>query len=333
MPIRTHDVLRHYRSLYRALAPDTDSVLLAKDIWEAWEQSGIAPPDVDAIAKNHMQHENGFFYDIVRVAEKMEHRPLNIHYCAFCLDQYNFYAFSTDDGYIVLIDDNFFQLLFFLSMLLVFDAQGLIEEAERAEAQALTGRIIWNNYFMRQRFDFSQDEFIPRLFRRDYELTEFANYFFHALKAFIIAHEIGHHVLGHTSGQMLRVFSMQGHQQAIEVDERQITDEYAADHYGYRLFDLLSNTVDESIYYAYCKYKFPFAPLLLFNLFAKLDDITATVRGEFINYRTHPAPAQRIAALELAYSIDKADPLYVAMQESLERLFSGEEVKKYVGHE
>lgn len=328
MAVQTKDVLRHYQSLYQALAPDTDSVILAKDIWEAWEQSGISPPDIDDIAKNHIQHENGFFYDIVKVAERMEGRPLQIHYCAFCLDQYNFYALSADDGYIVLIDDNFFQLLFFLCNLLIFDAQGMLEEEERTDAKALAGHLIWNNYFQRRRFDFSRHPFIPSLFRRDYELTEFANYFFHSLKAFIISHEIGHHILGHTRGKVKRVFGMQGRKKSIVVDARQIADEYAADDYGYRLFDRISNTVDESVYYAYCKYKFNFAPLFLFDLFAKLDEISAGVSGEIITYTTHPAPAKRIAALIKKHPIDADDPLYQALKTSMDWLFSDDETIK-----
>ena len=59
-----------------------------------------------------VEFENGFFYDIVTIAERMEGHDLSIHYCAFCLDDYNFYAFSAEDGYIVLVDDYFLQFFF-----------------------------------------------------------------------------------------------------------------------------------------------------------------------------------------------------------------------------
>jgi hypothetical protein len=313
----TEDTIRVYRKIYEILAPDGDSVSLAKDVWEEWEKAGTPPPDVDEIALNHAKHENGFFYDIVTIAERVEQRPLGIHYCAFCVDDYNFKAVSTADGYIVLVDDIFFQLLFFVITILMFDANGLIEEDELPAVKRLLKDMITSNYFNNRRYDFSQDTVIPNLLKKDYEVTEFANYFFHSVKAYIIAHEIGHHVLGHTSAPVTKTYNMNGQRLEVEVDSRSVQQEFEADNYGYKLFTEVSNTVDESISYAYCKFKFDFAPLFLFGLFNQLEKITEAYTGTVNTYATYPSPQARIDALNRSFSINNEDPIYRALLESL----------------
>ena len=310
-------VITAYQKQYRVLAPDDDSVQLTKAVWSHWEKAGVTPPDIDAIAQEHSRFENGFFYDIVSVAERLAGKELPIQYCAFCLDSYNFYAFSADDGYIILVDDSFFQLLFFLSNILIFQAQGLIQPAEEEAIRQLTTEVITNNYFNRRQFDFTQDSLFSSLLKRDYELTEFANYFFHALKVFIISHEIGHHILGHTIAKVKRVFGSNDTFEAIYVDERSIACEYEADKYGYQLFHEVSTTVDASISYAYCQYKFEFAPLFLFDLFAYLDNLKTVSLSKAVTYKTHPAPQKRIASLQKAFPIDNEDPLYLSLKESM----------------
>lgn len=313
------DVIVHFEQLYTLFAPDEDSVTVARELWQEWEKTGNTPPAINEIARDYAKHENGFFYELVKVAEKMEHADLNIHCCQFPMDHYNAYAFSAKDGYIILVDVIFLQILFFLCNILVFDAMGAITDPEeRAQAKQFVAEIIHVNYFKRQRVDFSQQSIHHRLLGRNYELTEFSNYVFHSLKAFIIAHEIGHHVLKHTRGVTTRIFAANGNSVAVEVDERAIACEFEADSYGYKLFDVLSNTNDDSVYYAWCKYKFNFAPVFLFDLFGYLDRMQEQVKHETVLCHAHPPPAERIKALQVQYPIDDKEPLYVALKESLE---------------
>lgn len=314
------ETVERYKKLYNILSPDNDSVSLTKELWKQWEQSGEAPPDINDIARNYAKFENGFFYDIVTIAERIEKQKLNIHYCSICLDKYNFYAFSAEDGYIVLADDYFLQLLFVLTVILIFDANGLVEEEERQEIRKTARQIIVNNYFHRQRFEFNEQSIIHTLLKRDFEIAEFANYFFNSLKLFIFSHEIGHHVLKHTSGSIKRSFGITGNTMTIDVDRRSIDAEFNADAYGYKLFWEVSNTVDENIYYAFCKYKFNFAPIFLFKLFEKLDHLSIKEKNEAIAYKTHPPPAERIQALIKQYQIDEEDPLYKELISSLDFL-------------
>lgn len=288
------DIIRHFSKEYKTIAPDEDSVAVTRDLWEDWQRSGITPPDIEGIAGEYSRHENGFFYELVQLAEKKAGEKLNIHFCQFTLDRYNAYAFTASDGYIVLIDDVFFQVLYFLCNILVFDAMGVLTNpVEKEQAKEFIQRIIRVNYLNRKRIDFSSEQQIISMLKKDYELTEFANYFFHAAKAFIIAHEIGHHVLGHTAGTIRRVFTARNTTIEADVDIRALNMEYEADSYGYQLFDTLSQTVDNSVYYAYCKYKFPFAPILLFGLFAKLDQAEEKEKKVSFAYNEHPHPHDR----------------------------------------
>jgi hypothetical protein len=307
-----------FQRKHKILTPDADSVAIARELWLEWEKTGNAPPDINNIAKDYAKHENGFFYELVKLAEKIENAPLNIHYCQFTLDRYNAYACSAKDGYIILIDDVYFQILYFLCNIFVFDAMDIVREDEKEQVKTFVEEIIRVNYFNRQRVDFSRQGIHHVLLKRDYELAEFANYFFHALKAFIISHEIGHHVLKHTSGTVTKVFAVNNNSVTVEVDERKLANEFEADSYGYKLFDVLSNTNDDSVYYAWCKYKFSFAPVFLFRLFNSLDRIYEKVKNKPIVYAEHPHPVERIRSLEDKYSIETNDPLYLALNESLQ---------------
>ncbi|AXY72743.1 hypothetical protein D3H65_01600 [Paraflavitalea soli] len=312
------EVVTQFQRLYKILAPDVDSVAIARDLWLEWEKTGNTPPNINEIAKDYAQHENGFFYELVRLAEKMHQGNLPIQYCQFTLDRYNAYAITTKDCYIVLIDDVFFQLLYFICNILVFDAAGGIEDpAEKEQAKKFIAEIMQVNYFSRKRIDFSEEGIQHVLLKRDYELAEFANYFFHACKAFIIAHEIGHHVLGHARGTTKRVFALHTKEVTVEVDERAIADEYEADHYGYKLFGVLSNTNDDTVYYAWCKFKFNFAPAFLFDLFNAFDRLQEKRANKVIEYTGHPHPVSRQQALQEQFSIEMNDPLYLSLKESL----------------
>jgi hypothetical protein len=312
------EVIAEFRKRFEAIAPGTDSITVARDLWESWEKSGVTPPDLNTIAADYAKHENGFFYEIVRLAERTGGKQLNIHLCQFSLDQYNAYAFTASDGYIVLADDVLFQILYFLCNIIVFDAMGLIkEEEERAALKTLAARIIHTNYLSRERIDFSKEPLLHDLLKKDYEIAEFANYFFSAFKAFIIAHEIGHHILGHTTGSTRKIFSVMNKTVEAEVDLRSLSMEYDADSYGYNLFHTLCHTTDDSVYYAFCKYRFVFAPFLLFQLFDRLDRLVEQQENSTITYTDHPHPLDRAAALEKQFVTDLQDDLYLSFKKSI----------------
>lgn len=314
--LTTQVLVSRYQQIYNVLAPDSDSVAMTKQVWEQWEKAGLTRPDIDQIARDHKKHELGLFYDIVKAAEGLQEQPLNISYVAFCLDRYNFYALTTEDGYIVLVDESFFQLLFFFTYILMLHAQGIIKQHEMSSVSQLCRDVVKNNYFQRKQFDFAQAPIFYDLLGRHYETSEVAGYLFQALKIFILAHEIGHHVLGHTQGNITCNFGLEK-SQSVAVDSRRIASEFEADHYAHRLLSKINATVDGSLPYALCHYCFDFAPLLLFDIFRLLDELHA---GRSIKEQnpTHPPSDQRWAALQSNFSIPQDDPLYLALTESID---------------
>lgn len=314
------DIIAYYNSVYRILRPDQHAVSLTKNIWGKWEKSGEIPPDIESIAVDNAKFDSGLFYDIVTIAERLEQKELNVHYCPFCLDSYNFYAFSAADGYIVLVDDYFFQMLFFLSLLFIYDSVGGLSKSEKSEVKTVVNEIVLNNYFKRKRFDFEKQGLIVKLLERDLEISEFVNYFYNCLKIFILSHEIGHHVLGHTNGKITRTFGIIENSSTIEVDSRDIANEFDADKYGFKLFDKIIKTVDEKIYYAFCKYQFDYAPLFLFDLFEKLDNLSESIDSKTVSYETHPHPHERKKALMKSYKIDNKAPLYLDLKKSIAQI-------------
>jgi hypothetical protein len=312
------EVLAFFQEQYHTITPDEFSISITQDMWQEWSKSGVTPPNINAIAADYAKHENGFFYEIAAIAQKMEGKNFNMHFCQFSLDRYNAYAFSAKDGYIVLADYILFQILFFLCVVLVFDHFGRIEsDKERADIKNFMDKIITVNYLKRQRVDFSESDIHLTLMKRDYKMLEAANYLFTCLKAFIIAHELGHHVLGHTTGHINKVFAANGKSVTVPVDERLLNCEWEADAYGYKLFKELLNTNDESVYYAFCMYKFEFAPMLLFDIFQCLDAVQEKERNTKITYTDHPHPVDSIKALINNYGANPDDPLYIGFKKSL----------------
>ncbi len=196
-------------------------------------------------------------------------------------------------------------MLFFLTIIFIYDANNLINENEKDNAISFINSII-DNYFQYKAFDLSKD-ITPLLLKRDYKIAEFANYFFQSLKIFMIAHEISHHVLGHTKGTKKRKLIINGHNIEIEEDKRNKLCELDADVFGYNIFLSVLNTTDDSIDYAYCKYKFEFAPLFLFDLFDALDKMNKIQTYEYI---THPTPKERKENLLKHFKIEDPSFLY-----------------------
>lgn len=317
------EAIADFQQQYRIMWPDHDSLAVARELWQEWEKSGIAPPDIDEIAKEHAKHENGFFYELAGLAEKMEGRELNIHGCQFVMNKYNAHALTARDGYIVLTDDRLFQMIFFLCNIIFFDYWGLIEtQEEKAQAKEFIKETVVDNYFMRKGIEYGGMNIFQKLLSKNYEAAEFANYLFHSLKAFVISHEIGHHVHRHVKGTETKNFSGNGAVLAVKLDFRAIEDEFEADKYGYKLFRHLVNTKDGTLKYAACLFDLPFAPLLLFDIAGQLELWQQRLFGPSSIDDDHPHPNERIKALVMEYNIDENDPLYMGLKKSLDYYFT-----------
>jgi len=320
------EYIKHvYHDLYELLMPSPQSISLTKELWAEWEKAGIESPNIDEIAMNATEQESKFFYEIVAITEKIAKRELAIDYCPFVTNEYNLSAVSADEGYLVLIDESFFKILFFLTNILVFDMEGLIEKKEQLEISVVIKNMI-DSYFDLRFSDFNQD-IITSLMKQDYELTEFASYFFQLMKIFMIAHEISHHILGHTNGILEKKYKFNNEEIAIKIDEIDNKSyEIDADIYAYKIFTEILNTVDDSVNYIYCKYKIEFAPIFLFDILKIFDRLHEIKSGKPLQYVTHPSPDERKSILLKCFEIKHHGNLYENILASLNKTI---DLKRY----
>jgi hypothetical protein len=321
---RVKDIKQDYERLYHILIPSQESVGLAKELWNDWEKSGITRPNVDDIAANTLKSDKQFFNEIVKIASKIAKKNLNIEYCPFILDNYNLAAFSADDGYLVLIDESFFAIMFYLTIVFMFDAYNLISDNEREIVQSFINDMI-DSYFNYKPFYVSKSFYHSKnitqsILKRDYEIAEFAVYFEQSMRIFMIAHEISHHILGHTKGKEKKNLTRNGENVEVETDKRDKLCEFEADAYAYKIFLEVLNTTDNSIDKAYCKYRFEFAPLFLFDLLETLDRKKELAENKIINYISHPSPKERKENLLEHYKIEDPSFLYENFREVLNDL-------------
>jgi hypothetical protein len=286
------NIKQDFYDIYKVLTPSDNSIGLTKSLWDGWEKLDFTRPNVDDVAANTIKRDKQFFYEIIKIAEKVEKKDINIEYCPFIVGDYGLSILDATDGDLVLTDESFFGVLFFLMIVFMFDAYGFIKDEERGSVASFVNKLV-DKYINHEAFDGSGDNITPFLMEKDYETTEFAIYFFQSMKIFLIAHEISHHILGHTK--------------ETATDKRSKIDEFEADKLGYKIFLETMNTTDDSIDVAYCKYRFEFAPLFLFDLCDRFDELKGK---RATDSRTHPVPRERKENLLKHYEIKDPDCLY-----------------------
>ena len=321
---KTIEELKREYDLYQYLGPSHTSIDLVKRLWEEWEKKGVTAPDVDKIVTDCVNSESLFFKDIVLVTSKVTGQNLIIDYYPLVLDNYNLCAISASDGYLVIIDQTFFKLLFTLTNILMFDAYGLFSETEvpiyTEYAQKLVGDYLNKSSF--NQLTKAEEHDIELLFSRDFETSEFSIYLFNSFRIFMMAHEISHHILNHTQGSVNKNFNIEGKIITIEVDRRELKSEYEADLLAYKIFCAVLDTKDDSIKMALCIYRFEFAPILLFDLFDRFDRLTERQYGSEIKYDTHPSPLNRKENILEHYKINTDDSLYCKLREVIATMLS-----------
>lgn len=306
------DIIKYdYDPHFKYLAPSKESIELIKQLWVSWEDNGTSKPDIEQIVKDNYKYEDSYFKEIISIACRMLNIPkesVRIEQVSFILDSYNLYASHAKDGYLVIVDETFFSMLYSITNILMFSAYNLIDPSEedvfKRFFQQLTSEYIERKSFVP--FHKKEIDEIGTLLNRSYEVTEFAVYLFNSFKTFMLAHEIGHCLLGHSNGRINKMFYNRTEKVMIPIDRRSHLHEYQADIFGYRLFKTVMDTTDNTIDVAYLKYRFEFAPLLLFDIFTYLDR-----RSNHEHYSTtHPAPIKRKSNLITQFRINQDDLLY-----------------------
>ena len=307
MPTRTIDAIKQeYHNHYQYLCPDFDNIHEVKDIWSEYEKAGISSPDVDTIMASFPEQHKNFFREVVKIASNVSKMELRIDYCPFILNDYNLSAQSAKDGYLVIIDEFYLAMLHTLTNIVEFRANDFIKDNELVRYAHVAEEIALD--YLKS---VDNHDLIMQLYKKDYETAEFAVYLYNSFKIFLFAHEISHHILGHTEGTVSKQCYMNGRSCNIETDKRcDYEQELEADSYGYRIFLETLNTVDGSIYYAYCKYRYEYAPLFLFDIFDRIDRLKEVRENRPIKYTTHPPPIDRKSNLLKQYQSSNPAILY-----------------------
>lgn len=291
---------------YQYLMPNFNELGKIKEIWKEYNKAGISSPDIDNIMATFPKINESFFQEIVQIASRVSSKDLNIEYCPFILNDYNLAARSAADGYLIIIDEYLLSMLYDLSYILTFKKYKYIQKKENKQYKDIIITIL-TDYLDN---NIKNRNLISELYTKDYETAEFAVYLYNSFKVFMFAHEISHHILKHTEGTYFKECCMNNRSCNIEIDKTSFDQEFEADAYGYKIFLEVLNTADNSINYAYCKYRYEYAPLFLLDIFDKIDRIKEKILNYKIKYITHPSPMERRKKLSNQYNINNPNILY-----------------------
>lgn len=315
--------LNWYRQCYKLMHPSQESVNLASDLWQKWESDPTQRPDVHNISTRVGEIERGFFSELLSVARNLHGTRMNVEYCPFVTSSYNLAAKTTSDGYIVLVDDAFLQLLFLLSNVLVHTAYTEFESATLEALKVEINDCLYRGYVRRLSYNVPDQSVMAHLMGGNYENTEAGGFLFQAIKAFMLGHELGHHALKHSAQSIQKNCLANENTPTYEFDKNQWHEEFAADAFGYRVLARMLEGGPEIDPLHHFVYSFPFAPLLLFDICSRLEHKASQFRGttfmDGAGY-THPPLAQRRKALISTFQINESDNLYGYMREALDEL-------------
>ena len=328
MKMTINELLKEiYEINYPHLGPSSESKGLVKDLWGEWEKTGKIRPDIDNIAKYNsiIEYERAYFQEIVSIAfdiTNISKNTLRIEQAPFILNSYNLCASRALDGYLVIVDETFFKMLFSLTNILMYSAYNFIEDVEEENFKSLTKRLL--NEYIEQKFftpfDSKGTPEIRYLLGKDYDTAEVAIYLFNSFKTFMLAHEIGHCLLKHADSTIEKSFRGETKEVTIDIDKRSYECEFEADIFGYNLFKRVMDTTDDSIDKAYLKYRFDFAPLFLFDIFEQIDKLIKKNNYSQTDSITHPSPQKRKNNLIHHFQLKEDDLLYSNLRSVLNDL-------------
>ena len=302
---------------YNVLIVTNKSRESASEIWDNWEKDGVKRPDIDSIADNISNSDNLFFKELTSISSEIINRELNISYLAFITLGYDFAAVTAADGYIVLVDDAFFSLTFFIICAAYTIAQTEISEATKELIRREIREVAVIGYKEKEFITFNDMPNLFQLLGEGYNNAEASNYLFNSVRIFILGHEIGHHVFEHENGSEHVRYAIGGREIDFKIDKRSWADEFEADDFGYQVFLGALDTTKERPQ-TYLEFRFPFAPLVFFEICDRIDWMKKAQKVR--NSSTHPSFEQRKETLVKKYSIDTQDPLYLEIEKALDFL-------------
>jgi len=301
------------------------TVQLANTAWDLWEKQGVfRGKDANDVISQPYIIFNNYYQDILK-ANNLDEK--NFYYCFAKTKELNAYANTTKNGdYVVVFDSELYR---FISDIIITCIICVYTQPSEKEVNFYFEHIFdlllefkgvkINNNPDKQSMDFM------KIITKDYDLTMLGSYCSAAIYTFIVCHELGHHILGHTTTKKIKktIFS-EDKEHFIDFNNTNYQEEYDADKMGLHLY---INITKKYQHLAHLKlnHQFLSVPLIFFKLLELVDIIKKTISS------THPEPILRHARLKnikIALNLEEDTELYDALIEIFSDLIQWVHQKK-----
>lgn len=304
-----------YVRLVASLAPPGTNSPQAIDatnaVWDEWEAAGFARgPDTREVIEDPNRIFVAYYNDII-TANRLGKHP--VHYCYAKTGDLNAYASTTANGdYVIVFDSDFHRLIngIVIPAIVCVYSKPSDDDVEFYFSYMLEEIA----QFKEQKNAFANPEDFTKIILKDYELTMLGSYCGAAIYAYIICHELAHHLAGHTStSRKMAISSSRNYMTHISVNNTSHNEEFEADCLGYKLYTNIPKDYDK-LENLKLNTQFLSLPLAFFDLLKIIDNLFPS------EGLTHPAPPERLERLQQykkQLRLDEDTEFYDALTEVL----------------
>ncbi|TAN68129.1 MAG: hypothetical protein EPN17_09815 [Methylobacter sp.] len=292
------------------------AVRLANAAWDSWEKQGVSrgKDTDDVIHQPHLIFKK-YYLDIVK-ANNLKNK--NVHFCLARTKELNAYANTTKNGdYVVVFDSELYTFIndVIITCIVCVYSHPSDDEVDFYFSHVYDLFLQFKGFTIKKSSEEQGDDFV-KIITKDYDLTMLGSYCGAAIYAFIICHELGHHILGHTKkGKVKKAIFSENTEVSIGFNKTSIEEEFEADEIGFHLYTNISKEY-ENLKDLKLNNQFISVPLIFFKLLEILNIIRKS-SGE-----SHPEPNLRYMRLEQikkTLNIEEDTEFYEALME----VFSG----------
>ena len=299
------------------------AVKFANSAWDSWEEQGFSRGNdtSDVIAQPHIIFNN-YYSDIIK-ANNLEYKE--IYYCLAKTRELNAYASTTQNGDYVVVFDS--ELYAFINDIIITCIVCVYSHPSDGEIEFYFNHIFnllleFKGLKKSNLPDKAGNEFL-KIITKDYELTMLGSYCGAAIYAFIICHELSHHMLGHTKLSKIKmaVFS-KNNTEYFDMNETSFKEEYEADEMGFKLYVNVIKKY-ENLDNLKINNQFFSIPLFFFKILELLE-LLDLFSENTTNNNTHPNPKlrhQRLKDIKNSINFIENTEFYDALMEVFSKLY------------